>query len=155
MKDQSKRRAKEIPHAYDVFLMDTILNPHMQDSELAVCWPTENYGGDLVWRTSQEDYFSLDPPFHVRRVASLSGAARILKSLMTTPTKGSLMECAMKREMIMEVLGHDQEVLSRVDPVIVVDMNASQKQAIATILSPEFTKGFLGNLLESNLARAW
>jgi hypothetical protein len=75
-----------VPHVYDVFLMETTLEHRLERREhrLAVCFPErkKNEGGKnkLIWFNGR-DVWPIDPPTHKWRVASLSGAARILEAL--------------------------------------------------------------------------
>ena len=143
------------PHPFDVFLMEQALD--RPGVKFAVCIPMKRSAGKencFMWYDGRGNLFDrkgilydekgslwpLDPPIHVRRVASLSGAARILESLAELPSPGSLMDFAMNREMLIDVIDYEEGM---VNPSFVASMNESQKQAVATVASPSFRYGLL------------
>jgi hypothetical protein len=78
------------PHVFDVFLMTATMRKNLvvggrvpTARPIAVCVP---YRKKLMWWDgfSPEqggDMWPLHPPFHVRRIASLSGSARVLEAV--------------------------------------------------------------------------
>lgn len=90
--ENSTRLNSGTPHEYDVFLMSS--------GELAVC--RRDRDDHLVWEFKDKSRVSLDDSSikFDRRIASLSGACRILDSLAAKPAAGSLMEQAMKRMVV-------------------------------------------------------
>jgi len=113
----------DTPHENDVFLMDS--------GELAVC--RRYAGGDLMWFDQDNNHIHLEDVLYNRRVASLSGACRILESLMVKPAAGSLMDQAMKRDVVaVTVAARDFQPL---DSHIFGYLNESQRQVVEAVLS--------------------
>lgn len=132
------RSRRDSPHAFDVFLMD--IGSYRQGGDLAVCRP-EPGGGDLVWFNKDGNFLRFDEVKWERRVASLSGPSRTLEGLLAEPVVGSLMYHAMKRTMLMDVVESSNVI--DLEPSIIRDMNESQRQVVATVMSPTFKSGFL------------
>jgi hypothetical protein len=128
----------ERPHAFDVFLINTGFSSW--GGELAVCRP-EHGDGDLAWFNKDGDFLHLDEIKYDRRVASLSGPSRILESLIAEPVVGSLMHHAMKRTMLVDVVASSSGV--NLNSSVISDLNESQRQVVATVMSPTFQSGFL------------
>lgn len=139
LKDVDVSRAyKDTPNVFDVFLMDSSI--YEQGGKLAVYVPLSDYGRDLVWRDREGNCLSMDEVPYKRRVASLSGPARVLESLLCKPAVGSLMHNAMQREMIFDV-GDAPDLL--LDPSIADRLNESQRKVVASVAGPTFHSGFL------------
>ena len=130
---------KSTPKAYDVF---TVRASMLSDSpSLVVCMPMQK--GKLCWWDGKSTNFwamdsGIDPG---RRVASLSGPARVLQSL--SEASNDLSRWAMKREKLVAVDDEESRLLhSKVDPSIIASLNESQQKAVNTVISPNFQKGF-------------
>lgn len=132
------------PHIHDVFTLEPRLNRGNITLALCVrsnCWSDMMGGGDLMWRDEEGNLWPIQPPFHLSRVASISGTSRIIESLSTNPLPGTLMHYALTRnanafvEPVESVLSLNPELYSS-------ELNESQKQAVATLCSDSFTEGF-------------
>jgi hypothetical protein len=132
---EDSTRAPADPHPFDVFLMNTTLERN--ESSLAVCLPIKD---DLVWYDGMLNVWPLDGFSHKWRVASLSGAARVLEALSSRAA--DLMHWAMERSMLVDV-ERNVDSVRRLLPDMLESMNESQQQAIATAASPALTKVFL------------
>jgi hypothetical protein len=128
--DEEATTSNGTPHAFDVFLMNSAFSS--LGSEMAVCRPGSD--GDLMWFDKNNNYVHLEEASSDRRVASLSGPARILESLMVKPVAGSLMYQAMQRNIVGVVSRHD---LLPLDSAIVESLNESQRRLVETVLSTE------------------
>lgn len=130
------------PHPYDVWLMVTTID--QRDRRIAVCMPMRK-NKELCWYNGLKDVWTLDPPSHYWRVASLSGPARTLEALQGHGS--ALMQAAMNRELIVEAIDDDeyadQLLRGRLGEALVNKLNSSQRQAVATLLDPAFQQGFL------------
>lgn len=116
------KSSNDTPRTNDVFLME--------NGELAVCRPYAD--GDLMWFDKDGIPASIDSTMPIRRVASLSGVLRVLESLVAIPASGSLMERAMKRDVVRVAATTKSITLDHVD----VDyLNESQRQVVKTVLS--------------------
>jgi ATP-dependent RNA/DNA helicase IGHMBP2 len=123
------------PNVFDVFLMETTME--RRGHRLAVCMPCK-----IVWHNGKKitkvwyngsEMFPLENSGAKWRVASLSGSARILEALAEP---SSLTFHAMNREFLCSVVTEEEDF--DVDR----GMNESQRQAIATVVSPNFHQGF-------------
>eukprot|EP00977_Amphora_coffeiformis_P003493 scaffold655_cov162-Amphora_coffeaeformis.AAC.14 len=112
---------------------------------IGICMPIRGEN-ELCWYDGFTDLWPLDPPSQHWRLASLSGPARTLAALHARSAR-SLMEPAMHRELIVEAIDDDDYAneLLRIylDNDMLTQLNASQRQAVATLLDPAFTRGFL------------
>jgi hypothetical protein len=137
--NEKESLAVTTPHAYDVFLMKMTLG--RRTSRLAVYIPMK--GSGLEWWDGCENFWPLDSDTHLRRVASLSGSARVLQALSQASISrtDSLTGWAMRREMLVDILD-DRRVLSRIDSSIVDCMNESQRKAVITAASETFQTGY-------------
>jgi hypothetical protein len=135
--DGARERAKDTPHAYDVFLVGKGLT-----KELVICEPGQGADGDMEWRNEMDNRMPLDEYDYQCRVASLSGFSRILESLVVSDHKHlpRLMYQAMKRDELVDVV--DPATLS-LDTTIVASLNKAQLKVVATVASPSFRSGFL------------
>jgi hypothetical protein len=127
--------AKTDPKPFDVFLMETTLDRPKQ--HIAVCLPTKRR--ELLWYNGGEDLLSLDELTHKWRIASLSGAARVLEALSAPITR--LTEMAMQRTTLVEAVEDCEGSLTGFE-TIVEHMNESQQRAVATMIDPRFNQGF-------------
>ena len=141
--NEEESYAVTTPHAYDVFLMTMTLS--RRTSRLAVCIPMKGskvLKGSLEWWDGCDNFWPLNSDTHLRRVASLSGSARVLQALSQARTsKDSLTGWAMRREMLVDIVD-DRRVLSRIDSSIVDSMNESQRKAVITAVSERFQTGY-------------
>jgi hypothetical protein len=127
--------ARTDPKPFDVFLMETTLDRPKQ--HLAVCLPTRTR--ELVWYNGGDELLSLDGLTHKWRVASLSGAARVLEALSAPPTHLAAM--AMQRATLVEAVEDCETSLAGFE-TIVGNMNESQQRAVATMVDSRFQQGF-------------
>jgi hypothetical protein len=134
--DEARKTSKDSPHACDVFRVSTGL----LRNELSVCLTIRGSVGELEWLVKDGILPFNEVKYHCR-VASLSGPARILESLISEPDDGSLMHHAMKRTKIFEVVAEADAV--PLDPAIVESLNESQRRVVATVANPSFRTGFL------------
>jgi hypothetical protein len=125
------------PHPYDVFLMTTTLG--RRTSRLAVYIPLK---GRLEWWDGCNNFWPLGSDTHLRRVASLSGSARVLQALsQSSMSTDSLTGWAMRREMLADIVD-DSRTLSMIDSSIVDSMNESQRKAVVAAASENFQTGY-------------
>ena len=131
---KGRRGAVDTPHVYDVFAM----KPRLQrgNIDLATYLPVDSLNNLLMWRDENGNTFPLDPPFHRYRVANLSGTARVIESLKSEVSQGTLVHHAMTRNpnLIQPALDEDSEVFSLLDPSIALGLNTAQKQAVGTVV---------------------
>ena len=134
---------KSEPHPYDVWLTETTIDN--RNRRLAICMP--NRSNDLCWYDGFHDVWNIDPPCHKWRVASLSGPARTLAALADAAYNDTLMEHAMNRDLIVDVLEDDDYaddlLRGRLSEDLLSRLNSSQRQAVATLFDPAFARGFL------------
>ena len=138
---EAKRRVRDkthyVPHILDVFLMSPRLN--RGNIDLAVCVRSDKARARLVWRDGLGTQYPIETePFHLFRVASLSGTCRILESLYTTPLPGTLLELALKRSADAVINPESVPLLN--SKIQSIQLNSSQKQAVATLQT--FKEGF-------------
>ena len=127
LNDPEEKNASD-PVPFDIFLMEPSLFRHNNDlrKQLALCVPTRKKTGEqtkkMMWYDGRGKVWDLKPQTHRRKVASLSGMARILEALMHPPTP--LMKFAMTREMIV-----DSSVMPMVDDdaFYTTELNDSQQ----------------------------
>lgn len=134
--NEAGETSKDSPHAFDVFLVSKGL---LCNESLSVCRTIQGSDGELEWLV-KDGILPFDEVKYHCRVASLSGPARILESLISEPGVGSLMYHAMKRTKIFEVA--EADVVS-LDPAIVESLNESQRRVVATVVNPSFRTGFV------------
>lgn len=147
--DETRPTAPD-PHIYDVFLMETTMD--RPTKHIAVCVPVRKRR-DLAWYNGGDDLIPLSALSPKWRVASLSGSARVLQYLAEPPCLLSKM--AMQRSMLVGALEqeHAEPTLSRLMIERGSDdddnwrqriqtLNESQRQALATVISPSFQQGF-------------
>lgn len=121
------------PHPFDIFLIEAA--PESADCRMAVCLPFKE---NLVWYDGTARIWPLGALRHKWRVASLAGPARILEAL---ETDSQLKQWAMAREMCVSAETRIKET-EETHPMAFKGLNESQKQAVATVASPNFTNGF-------------
>ena len=107
----------------------------------AVCVRNDNAGRILMWRDENRQYYPMKPSFHLFRLASLSGTARVLESLYTKPLPNTLMDYALRRN-VDAFAKVDEDNLYRLIPRLFSTLNTSQKKAVATLCSSSFKRGF-------------
>ena len=147
-------KKKSDPNIFDVYLMETTLD-RRGGRQIALCIAIRSSPGDnsMMWYDG-ESFVPLDSWQCSRKLASLSGSARVLQALDENPDDPDfeLMKRCMNREGLITALELDKSSettsagLSSVvhyDPSIAENMNKSQKQALNAIVSPSFNKGFL------------
>lgn len=126
------------PHPFDIFLMTETMRSVMNKSTsrskpLSLCLPDR---GQLKWYDGLLHLTSLTEQEPKWRVASLSGAARILSALLKPV--GGLKDLAMKREGLVQAV----TITVQDEDMVLGKLNYSQRQAVATLLSPTFRYGF-------------
>jgi hypothetical protein len=114
-------RTNDLPREYDVFLLDS--------GDLAVC-RRDSCG--LYFEDKDKNQLDLETTLYNRRVASLSGPCRVIDSLMVKPASGSLMEQAMKRDVV-AVSAVSQRNLP--NAAVAEYLNASQQRVVEAALS--------------------
>jgi tetratricopeptide (TPR) repeat protein len=129
--------AKTDPKPFDVFLMETTLDRPKQ--HIAVCLPIKSKRRELAWYNGGKELMPLNVFTHKWRVASLSGAARVLEALAAPTTR--LTQMAMQRTTLVEAV-EDYETSLAGFETIADNMNESQQQAVATMIDPRFSEGF-------------
>jgi len=131
---KGRRGTVDTPHVYDVFSM----KPRLQrgNIDLATYLPVDSLNNLLMWSDENGNTFPLDPPFHRYRVANLAGTARVIESLKSEASQGTLVHHAMTRNpnLIQTVLDEDAEAFSLLDPSIAQGLNTAQKQAVGTVV---------------------
>jgi hypothetical protein len=91
LNDPEERNVSD-PLPFDIFLMEPSLFRHNNDlrKQLALCVPTKKKPGErtkkMMWYDGRGTVWDLNPQTHRRKVASLSGTARILEALMHPAT---------------------------------------------------------------------
>lgn len=126
------------PFPYDVCLMEATLEQRASHN-LAVCLPRK---GELVWYDGDASIRTIDDWGSRWRVASISGAARILDALDPTNLSSCpLMKPAMERTRLVDVVT-DTTALEAAHGAVVANLNTPQRLAVATVLDPSFTEGF-------------
>jgi hypothetical protein len=127
----------EEPHPFDIFLMKQTMVSVMKLSRprrlLSLCLPA---GRKLLWYDGFVDVTQLEKEDPKRRVASLSGAARVVTALDDEPSTG-LKGLAMRRQGLVKAVSIDPGADAEKG-----NLNYSQRQAVATIVSPTFRRGF-------------
>jgi hypothetical protein len=142
-KDSEETRTRDPePHPYDVFYVETTIdNPRYH---IAVCLPRRKQR-NLFWYDGGSDLLPLKELSPKWRVASLAGPARVLENLSDIR---DLSLRALCRESVHEATADVESLLASVatQNVIIRDLicalNDSQKQALATVLCPQFKDGF-------------
>jgi hypothetical protein len=128
------------PHPFDLFLLKvTMKQVTSQKSKrhVALCVPSRK---DLLWYDGYVNISRLHEEDPKWRLASLSGASRILNALSE---HSNLKSTAMSREGLVDAvelddMGEELESFRH----LTEKMNYSQRQAVATVISPTFRTGF-------------
>lgn len=132
------------PRIFDVYLMQTILNQTTirgSKRPIAICVPVKE---DLCWWNGRSkadggELWPLEPKSHIRKLASLSGSARVLQTLSDTMSNPSeLAKWAMNRQEIFSVDVVDSD--SNGDIPSSHNLNNSQQLAVDAM--DKFMKGF-------------
>lgn len=139
--DETKPKSDN-PNPYDVFLVETTLDHPTK--HIAVCVPVR-MRRELAWYNGGNELIPVGDLSPKWRVASLSGPARVLGALSEPPTL--LTKMSMERSMIVDIV----EDIDRLDAMAFDEdlkqrfrmLNESQRAAVATVLSPTFSQGFL------------
>jgi len=112
------------PHVFDIFLMKDILSNHSNGKQryarpIAVCVPFKK---ELLWwnglaKADGGNLWDFKPASHMRRLASLSGSARVLQALDLARTlaareSDNLVKWAMNRHGIFVVENNKREEIS-------------------------------------------
>jgi RNA dependent RNA polymerase len=123
------------PREYEVFL----IKKKWCAPRLAVAVPVPRTDDQLEFRVEDGILEVNDPDFEYRRrVSSLSGFARVLDSIMCNPVP-HLMEQAMSRSALVDIVSPETVPM---DSTSLMQLNRSQLEAVATVLSPSFQSGF-------------
>jgi hypothetical protein len=127
------------PHPFDLFLLKvTMKQVTSQKSKrpMALCVPRQ----DLSWYDGYVNISRLQEEDPKWRLASLSGASRILDALSTD---SDLKSMAMNRRGLADAVELD-DMGEELEPFyhLTEMMNYSQRQAVATVISPTFRTGF-------------
>lgn len=142
---RSKSPTGQDPHPYDLCLMKKL--PEERGKHiLAVSVPVKRKGknGDreLMWYDGTTTFWKLEERQCKWRVASLSGAERILRSLEREIVADyPLMRSAMTRTGLLATL-KDTTALDAAHGRLVENLNTPQRQAVATVFDPSFKAGF-------------
>jgi len=135
------QQEKTDPKPFDVFLVNTAENGEPEC--IAACLPRKK-SDVLWWYIGGNELIPLDVLVPKRRIASMSGPARVLKSL--TGPQRTLTQSSMKREMLVDAVEEssslqqfqeDRDLIDRIQK-----LNQSQQLALATLTSQHFTHGF-------------
>ena len=130
------------PHVFDVYLMKVTTKSITFQShkrQLALCVP---YKKQLVWwngcsRGNGGEMWLMKENFHVRKVASLSGSARVLQALWDAKCSTSpLVKSAMNRTHLFSVPPGNEPCFTEGD----LTVNKSQQRAVDAI--SKFDHGF-------------
>ena len=124
--------AKRVPRADDVFMAKT--GVYAQGGEKLLC---RRIDGELWCLNKYNEIVDIDLADY--RVASISGVARILENLLRPPAPLSLMDLAMRREGLADLVSYDPEL---VHP-FAKSLNRMQRKVIATVTDDSFQEGFL------------
>lgn len=156
---QEETHVKPEPRPYDVFVMKTDFGQQL--SNISVLLPMR--GGQLQWWNGQKDLSPIRSGQHVYRIASLSGAARVLDALDRARTsREPLCRWAMRREMLVSVeqgatmqsvaapsfinsvrgVYHGNMNTGTVETSILDPLNDSQRKAVETVAGAKFRDGF-------------
>ena len=130
----------DTPHVLDLFAMEQCLSRN--NISLAICVRNEQADGMLMWLDGDGNYYPITPPFHLSRVASLSGTCRILESLSMPPSL--LMNSALARSanMFVDATEIEIDLLNISQKCNTYSLNKTQKQAVAMVESASFKDGF-------------
>ena len=127
------------PLPFDVFLMaPSLFRGNNLTEQLALYVPTKKWVDGkrvMMWYNGKGELWDPEQQIHARRVASLSGTARILETLISCRTP--MMEYAISREMIVDM----NEEYFESDSCVSTTLNESQQDAVSVVSSPQFTEG--------------
>ena len=133
------------PKAFDVFVMDASASRRNKREYLAVVLPIKK-SARVMWYDGGTSLRALDELKYKGRIANIAGPARVLHTLPAEsgnddPDLLGLSLLAMERSKLIEPPRNWEKVLEPHER-FVSHLNDSQKQAVATVMSPSFQTGF-------------